>query len=72
MQDYNIPTAMLSGSNDGMAIPADVAWTIEQLGDNVVFQKQYQGFDHFSFILAKDMSYFKEDVLGLLEQYNTL
>ena len=36
-EDYNLPTAILSGSYDGMADPADVAWTIEALGENVVF-----------------------------------
>ena len=70
-EDYSLPTALLSGSLDDMADPADVAWTVEALGDNVVFQKQYK-MDHFSFALAKDMSFFSEDVVGLLKQYNKL
>ena len=55
--DYDIPTVLLSGSLDNLAAPQDVAWISERLGDKVVFQKQYL-LDHFSFVLAKDMSYF--------------
>lgn len=50
---------------DGLATPEDVAWLSEQLGDRVVFQKQYHK-DHFTFILGKDMSFFSEEVVDLL------
>ena len=37
IEDYNIPTVLLSGSLDGLSTPLDVAWLSETLGDKVVF-----------------------------------
>ena len=71
-EDYAVPTAMISGSADTEAMPADVAWTIEQIKDHVVFAKEYQGFDHSTFIIAKDMSYFNNDVVSVIKEYNKL
>jgi len=65
---YEIPTALYSGDIDGLADPTDVAWLSQTLGDKVVFQKQYH-LDHFSFVIAKDMSYFN-DVVTVLQEYN--
>lgn len=69
MEDISIPIALFSGSVDVLASPGDVAWLSEKLGDKVVFQKEYL-FDHFSFVIARDMTYFREDVVGVLDQYN--
>ena len=57
IEDYNIPTVLLSGSLDGLSTPADVAWLSETLGDKVVFQQEYLA-DHFTFAMGKDMSFF--------------
>ena len=69
LEDISIPIALFSGSVDVLASPGDVAWLSEQLGDKVVFQKEYL-FDHFSFVIARDMTYFREDVVGVLDKYN--
>ena len=37
IENYSIPTALISGDVDTLAVPADVQWIKEQLGDNVVF-----------------------------------
>ena len=71
LEQYDIPTAFFSGDIDHQSVPADVAWLAEQLGDNIVFNQQYH-MDHFSFMLAKDMTFFSEDAVNLLKQYNTL
>jgi len=60
---------LFSGSLDSLADAEDVAWLSEQLGDNVVFEKQYH-LDHFSFFMAKDMSYFTEDAVSVLQKFN--
>ena len=39
INDYNIPTAMMSGDLDVLAVPIDVEWITETLGDKVVFHK---------------------------------
>jgi len=69
IEDYNVPTVLLSGALDGLATPADVAWLSETLGDKVVFQKQYHA-DHFTFAIGKDMSFFSEDAVAQLHKYN--
>lgn len=57
LDDYNIPTVLLSGDMDTFATPEDVAWLSEQLGDKVVYQQEYHK-DHFTFVLGKDMTFF--------------
>ena len=37
LEDYDIPTVLLSGDLDQLSVPGDVAWLSEQLGDKVVF-----------------------------------
>jgi hypothetical protein len=69
MQDYAVPTALFSGSLDGLATPADVAWLKSQISEHVVFAQEYK-LDHFSFVIAKDMSYFTRDVVNVIQQYN--
>jgi hypothetical protein len=54
---------------DGLADPEDVAWLSEQLGDNVVFEKQYHA-DHTTFVLGKDMTFFSVDAVNQLHIYN--
>ena len=63
IENYNVPTVLMSGDLDGLATPADVAWLSETLGDKVVFQKQYH-MDHFTFALGKDMTFFSEDAVA--------
>ena len=67
--DYSIPTVLLSGDIDNLAVPEDVAWLSEQLGDNVVFEKQYH-LNHVGFIDANDMSFFSVDAVAQLQKYN--
>ena len=56
---------LLSGDKDGLADPTDVAWLSEQLGDNVVFERQYSLY-HPTFVMAKDMSFFSVDAVSQL------
>ena len=63
IQDYDVPTVLLSGDKDKLATPEDVAWLSEQLGDKVVFQKQYH-LNHVGFVLANDMSFFSVDAVA--------
>ena len=72
LEDYpDIPTVLLSGDVDSLATPADVAWLSEQLGDKVVFQKEYH-LDHASFAIANDMSFFSVDAYQQLLKYNPI
>ena len=57
IQNYRVPTALFSGSIDGLANPVDVANLSASIHEHVVFEKEYH-LDHFSFVIAKDMTYF--------------
>ena len=69
IENYSIPTALISGDVDTLAVPADVQWIKEQLGDNVVFAQEYH-LNHGGFVMAVDMDFFSVDVVNLLEKYN--
>ena len=71
IENYNIPTAMFSGDLDVLAVPKDVEWITQILGDKVVFQKQYH-LNHAAFCIAKDMSFFSNDAVNLLHKYNPI
>lgn len=71
LENIQIPVALFSGSLDGLADPTDVANLSAALGDQVVFQKEYL-LDHFSFAIAKDMTWFSTDAVDLLHQYNPI
>merc|ERR1712060_589941 len=61
IEDLSIPVALFSGDLDRLADPLDVEFISTKLGDKVVFQKEYH-LDHFSFAIAKDMSFFDDAV----------
>jgi len=65
----SVPTALVSGSYDKLADPTDVAWLNDQLS-NVVFAQEYP-LGHLSFSLAKDMTWFSQDVMGVINKYAT-
>lgn len=62
IENYKVPTVLMSGSLDKLADPADVKWLSDALGDNVVFEKEYLN-DHFTFAIGKDMSFFSVDAV---------
>lgn len=37
IENYNVPTVLMSGDLDGLSTPEDVAWLSSALGDKVVF-----------------------------------
>jgi hypothetical protein len=65
-----VPIALLGGSSDLLVSVTDVDWLNQQLGDNVVWYKQYS-LGHMSFAIAKDMTWFKEDAMNIINKYST-
>ena len=65
-----MPTALIAGTYDKLADVTDVAWLNEQIKDKVVLYKEYP-LSHLSFVLAKDMSWFTDDIVPLIAQYAT-
>ena len=62
---------MFVGQSDKLADVEDAQWIRSQLGDGVVHYQEIVG-GHISFMIGKDMSYFTEDVIGLLSQYHPI
>ena len=64
--------AMFVGSLDRLATVEDNRELREKLegGANIVFYREYE-LGHLSFVLAKDMTWFKEDVVRILKLHAT-
>jgi hypothetical protein len=60
--------AFFVGAKDDFADPTDSKWTSNQI-KSVAHYKVIPQFDHYSFLIAKDMSFMKE-VIGEVEKYN--
>jgi hypothetical protein len=69
LSKVDVPMAMLSGSIDVLADPADVKWTHEQLKHTIVFFHEYY-MDHQSFAIAKNMAWFEVDTMAVINHYN--
>jgi len=54
-----------------LATIADNEWLVTQLQEDVVVHNKVYPLGHLSFALAKDMSYFTDDVMDLVNQYAT-
>lgn len=66
LDQLSLPTGLFIGSYDKLATVADNEWLVNQLNaDTLVWNKVYP-LGHLSFTLAKDMSFFKEDVMSLV------
>lgn len=59
---------MFVGKKDDLGTPALGQWTKNQL-KNTVHYVELDNWDHSSFSIGKDMSYF-EEVLALMSKYN--
>jgi lysosomal acid lipase/cholesteryl ester hydrolase len=64
-----VPTALVVAHEDTVATPWDAQWTMSQIGDAVISYQEIAG-GHVTYIIGKDMSYFTENVMGLLAEYN--
>ena len=70
LSDYNMPTILVAGTLDKLATLSNVAWLKDQISDKVVLYKEYP-LGHMSFALAKDMSWFTDDIAPMIAEYAT-
>lgn len=69
VENINVPVAIFNGSLDDVVLQPDVDYLIEQLGDNLVYHKVVEA-DHWTFTMAKDMSWYQNDLVKVLQTYN--
>ena len=68
LSKIKVKVALFHGDVDTLANTEDVQWLADpkQSGlSTVVFKKQYH-FDHSSFVMAKDMSFYDNDLIPLI------
>ena len=63
-----IPIIMLGGEGDLLSDIKDVRRLKETLINEIVLYKEYD-FGHMTFLIAKDMGWFKTDVIDQIEKY---
>ena len=61
---------MYAGIQDNTAVLRDSRWTRDQITHTLVHYEEINA-DHLSFTIGKDMSYFTEGVMGLLDRYHS-
>lgn len=66
----DIPIAIFVGQEDPLANPKDCEWVRKQL-QSVVHYEVLADFDHSSFAVGKDMSYFAR-VLSLIRDHQSV
>ena len=62
---------MYAGIQDSTAVLRDSRWTRDQITHTLVHYEEIKA-DHLSFTIGKDMSYFTEGVMGLLDRYHSM
>lgn len=71
LDQISVPTALFYGTLDKLADVADNLWLTKQISpDYLAWSKAYE-LDHLSFSLAKDMTWFKQDVMSLVNKHST-
>jgi len=66
-----VPIAMFVGKNDKLADPTDAEWTRNTIGSDVFHYQEING-GHLTFFIAKDMTWFNEDLMDLIKEYQPL
>ena len=69
IEQIDMPIAIFNGSLDPVVLEPDVNYLIERLGSNVVYHEVIEA-DHWTFSMAKDMTWFKQNLVDVLKTYN--
>uniref|UniRef100_A0A7S3CLY6 Uncharacterized protein n=1 Tax=Strombidium rassoulzadegani TaxID=1082188 RepID=A0A7S3CLY6_9SPIT len=67
----DVPIAMFVGKQDELANPTDARWARDQLKSEMAHYEEIDQFDHSSFNIGKDLSYF-ERVISVVKVFNPL
>ena len=70
LENFKVPVALINGTSDKLSTLTDVEWLYQKISDSVVFRGTY-ALGHASFAIAKDMTCFTQDVVGVINQYAT-
>ena len=62
----SVPVGLFVGTLDELATVADNEWLASQLSEGVLVEHKTYDLDHWSFSMARDMSFFTDDVMSLV------
>lgn len=69
LSKLDFPIAIFSGSLDNVTPPEDIKWLSKKLEKQTIYNKEYR-LGHISFLFGKDMSYFTNDLMNIMNKYN--
>ena len=71
LEDIKVPIALFQGIEDKIADAKDAKWTADQVGQNLIHYEEIHA-NHNTFAIGKDMTYFKDTVINLLNEYHPI
>lgn len=69
--DCGIPIGMYMAKHDKILMPVDAKYSYDSLKGAVVDYREING-GHLTFMTGKDMTYFKDNIMNLMQKYNPL
>ena len=67
-----VPIAIYAGELDELADVLDIEWFRDQIGPtSIVDYKKYEKVGHLGFVINKDMTYFKRDIIPVIQRFST-
>jgi hypothetical protein len=72
VSQIGVPLGLFVGSVDVLGDVTDERWLLANVQSTVVHYKEYEDFDHATFAIAKDMSFFQVELVDLIKKYNPL
>ena len=72
IEDIDIPVAIFAGTHDTIADQTDAHWIRDTLKPETLVHYEDIEAGHLTFLVGKDMTYWSEGVMGLLNQYHPL
>ena len=71
LDQLSVPTGLFIGQYDLLATVKDNELLKQKLNEDMLVWDQVYPLGHLSFVLAKDMSFFTQDVVNLVSKYAT-
>ena len=68
----SVPIAIFAGTHDIIADQTDAHWLRDELQTDTIVHYEDVEAGHLTFLVGKDMTYFSEGVMGVLNQYHPL
>ena len=72
LKTLGVPVSIFAGNNDILATVEDIRSTKELFGPNTLYYYEELEADHLSFLIGKDMTYFTERAMQILNTHSKI